>query len=225
MTFTDDIKVERQHWSGFILDEMPLSYCRAEITIAPLQDIVAGTVLGKRTAGTTTVDAATFEGDGDGTLTLADPAYGAGVMEGDYTITCTTESAGGGGFTLKAPNGAEDDTIVVGTPYDGVIKFTIAAGSADFVEDDVFTVHVNHVTGADGEYLPYDPNATDGAETVAGVAIYSANTLGGVTKNIAALVRGPSTVTINQLIWFEGATEVEIAAGVAALMAIGIRAL
>jgi len=81
---------------------------------------------------------------GDGTFTLATPAVGAAVLDGDYTVECILAASNEGTFLVTGPNGGSLGLAKVGVAYDSDhIKFTIADGAADFVVGDVFTVTHN----------------------------------------------------------------------------------
>src|SRR5947209_9516274 len=116
------------HWPlEFILGEIdPISI--DEITIGASQTLVAGQVVGlaKINMGAVTVGAPAFTGTGNGVLTRASPAYGAGVQEGTYTIRLIEAAADLGNFEVIRPDGTIDGIAVVGTAYTGQVKFTIA---------------------------------------------------------------------------------------------------
>ena len=209
---------ETKSWSDFILDEEEFNYCRDEVTIAPGSVVTPGMILAPFPA---VVSEAVFVGTGGGTLTLADPAFGTGVVSGVYTAKCTTASAGGGTFTVYDPEGVEIDTVAVGVAFDDVIKFTIADGAPDFSQNDVFSIPV---TG-DGTLKPWS-----GSGDLSGIAIYGVVTADDETAQMAALVRGPASVNLNQLVKV-GVSPLLYAplgassgAAVTALMALKIRA-
>lgn len=79
---------------------------------------------------------------GNGTLTLASPAWGAGVKDGNYEIVCSTAATNGGTFNVIDPIGTVIGQVAVGVAFTGAVKFTIADGSTDFAVGDKFTVSV-----------------------------------------------------------------------------------
>lgn len=88
-----------------------------------------------------------------------------------FTLTVTPVVAANGlsTFDVYDPTGAKITSGVVGTAYDGPIKFTAADGSTNFVVGDEFRVTVP--VGAN-TYGPWDPDATDGRNTIKGIAGY-----------------------------------------------------
>ncbi|MDP1866993.1 MAG: head decoration protein [Bradyrhizobium sp.] len=129
--------------------------------------LLRGTVLGKIgvDAGAVTVGAAAFTGTGNGTLTPADPAYGAGVQTGTYTSRLMEAGANSGQFEVRRPDGTVDGYATVGAAYDGQVKFTIADGATDFSGAAQF---IQAVTIADTGATKYKKSlaaATDGSQT------------------------------------------------------------
>lgn len=100
-----------------------------------------------------------YSGTGNGTLTSVEASPSA-VTE-TWTVTCTAAAANGGTFSVVGSvSGAQADAVV-GTPYDnGLIKFTLNDGSADFVVSDAFTIPVTQgaasAAGAAWQVLRYD---------------------------------------------------------------------
>ena len=83
---------------------------------------------------------------GNGTLTLATPAYNSStVLAGVYRVVFTSESANGGHFEVYDPNGEFIDYGQVGTAFNNQIKFTIADGTVDFNIGDAFDVAVRGI--------------------------------------------------------------------------------
>ena len=82
------IKTEARHPAAFVLSEANGHRSRGNLVIAASQAIKAGQVLGQvgENEGVVTVGNPAFTGTGDGTLTKATPAYGAGVQEGTSGI-------------------------------------------------------------------------------------------------------------------------------------------
>lgn len=94
-------------------------------------------------AQTFTVEAAAVAGNtGNGVLTLADPAYGAGVKAGTYRVIAIEPAANLGTFSVEDPDGVQIGVASVGVAFTGVVKFTIADGATDFVAGDTFTLAV-----------------------------------------------------------------------------------
>lgn len=220
------IKTEARHPAAFVLSEANGHRSRGNIVIAASQTIKVGQVLGQVGAneGAVAVGAPTaYAGNtGNGAVTNANPAYGAGVKEGVHRATCIEPATDAGKFSLQDPDGIEVGIVTVGVAFDGVLKFTIADGGTDFVAGDGFTWAVAIAAAADeGQYKALDLAATDGAETAAAVALYDATTGVGETATIAGLLRD-ADVNGNELEWPAGITADEKTAAVAQLRAAGI---
>lgn len=178
-----------------------------------------GTILGKRTsAGATAavvVGASAGGGTGDGTLTLAaDPVLADGQV-GVYTVTFISEASDSGGFIVRDPNGVDVGEGVIGTLFANQISFTIADGAADFDIGDQFSITV---AAGDGDYVQYDPTATNGAEDPAGILGY---TIGAEEAVRTCIVRDAEVVK-SELIYHSGADAAAKLVADAGLAALGI---
>lgn len=213
---------EARHAGEFILTEANGRRSRENLTIAENQEFQAGTILAliavpdAVTASVSAVDGNT----GDGALSLADPAVSAKAKNGDYRVVCIEAAAGGGKFKVEDPSGVGIGTATVGTAFNREVKFTIAAGSTDFVVGDAFTITVG-VEAGDYQAVAYDPEGADGGEVAGAIAIYGAKTGAGETVKIAGLVRD-CEVNGHILAWPEGITAEKKAAAIAALADAGI---
>lgn len=215
---------EGRHAGGFILSEASGNRSRAALLIAASMTVLVGVVLGKvgTNEGAVTVGSPSLAGTGNGVLTKATPAHGAGVQEGDYKIHLTEKTTDSGQFQVVRPDGTIDGIAVVGVAYDGQVKFTIADGSTDFDQTSVFTLAVAIAAATDeGSYKVLDLAATDGAETAAAIAIYPATTAADQTEKIAGIVRD-AEVNGHELVWPVGITSDQKAAATAQLAAQGI---
>lgn len=183
---------EARHAGEFLLSEGNNHYSRETITILSGEGALkAGQVVGKVAAdtGAVTVGNPAFTGTGDGTLTKADPAYGAGVQEGTYTIRLIEAGANAGQFQVTRPDGSIDGYAAVGVAYDGQVKFTIADGATDFSAAAQFTLAVTIAdpTGA-GKYRSADPTNTDGSGVAKAIILYPVDATSADVK-VAAIVR------------------------------------
>lgn len=155
-----------------------------------------GTVLGQLAAdkGAVTVGTAVFTGTGNGTFTAASPAYGAGVQEGTYLLRLIEAAADAGNFQVIRPDGSIDGIAVVGTAYDGQIKFTIADGATNFANTAQFAVPVSIAdpTGA-GLYKPSPLTGSDGAEAAKAILAYGVDATSADVK--AVVIRRLAAVT------------------------------
>lgn len=212
---------EGRHTAEHILDEGVNA--RKVITLLEGEVVKAGQVLGKLLAdrGAVTVNEATFAGTGNGTLTLADPAYGAGVKEGAYKASLVTEGADAGQFVVTRPDGSIDGYAQVGVAYDGEVKFTIADGATDFAAPAVFNIAVAIAdpTGAD-KWVAFNQDGTDGSEVAAGISYSNYDATAG-DVDIVANVRD-TRVVADALTWPADIEAGEKAAALAQLDALNI---
>ena len=73
---------------------------------------------------------------------------------------------------------------------------------------------------ATGAFKTWNPNNTDGSQTVAGI-LYATKDVTAADKAAAVVVR-VTQVNASELVWFSGATAGNITTGIAGLKAIGI---
>lgn len=166
---------EGRHPGEFLLSEAEFHRSRGVATIASGSGVVeAGTVVGKVTRGAITVTKTDVVGASKGVLTLAEPAYGAGVKNGDYKVVIVEPATDAGKFVVEDPDGIIVGTGTVGAAFDGVVKFTLADGTSDHVSGDYAVVHVAVAAGS-GYFAP-SPAAEDdgieGAEIALAVTLY-----------------------------------------------------
>ncbi len=142
-----------------------------KITLVSGENRKRGTVLGKITAGgaaTAGAPAAAGIGGantGNGAMTMANPATGAGVKAGTYRVTIVEAAANAGTFQVEDPDGIIVGQGTVGAAFDGVIKFTIADGATDFVAGDGFTVAITIAAPSNnGKYKMSASAAVDGSQ-------------------------------------------------------------
>ena len=218
--------VEKTHAMAALVSEQPGFYCREEITIGASQTLEACSVVGMipSDTGTVTVGAPSIVGTGNGVLTRATPAYGAGVQEGTYRVNCIGATTDVNDFEVVRPDGTVDGTAKTGVAYDGQIKFTIADGSQDYTVGSHIDLVVTIADAATaGEYFGHDPSASTGIEHAAAVILYPVTTGAAETKTVTAWVRGPVELRASDLVWpHTGITADEKAAAAAELAALGI---
>lgn len=142
-----------------------------QVTLLTGQNRNRGTLLGKiSSGGAATAGAPAAAGiggtnTGNGTMTMANPATGAGVKAGTYRVTITEPASNAGSFIVEDPDGIIVGTGTVAVAFDGVIKFTIADGATDFVAGDAFTVAISIAAPANnGKYIMSLAAATDGSQ-------------------------------------------------------------
>lgn len=178
----------------FIMSEASGMRSRDTITILSGEGVLdPGTVLGLvgDNTGTVTVGTPTAAAGntGNGTMTKANPAYGAGVKEGTYRIVALEPITNLGTFAVEDPDGVTIGTAKVGVAFDDVIKFTIADGATDFVAGDTFTLAVSIAAAASmGKYRVADPTNTDGSQFGVAISIYGVDATSSDVK-VAAITR------------------------------------
>jgi hypothetical protein len=97
--------------------------------------------------------AATPGGGNHGNGTLAVDAVGQDVLDGTYTLVCTSTRTDRGIFELRAPDGSVIEPLNVGTPYvSKALSLTISDGTTDFAIGDTFSIAVT----ASGSFHPYN---------------------------------------------------------------------
>lgn len=139
-----------------------------QITLLTGQNLARGALLGKITAGgaaTAGAPTAAAGNTGNGVMTMATPATGAGVKAGTYSVVVIEAATNAGRFSVEDPDGVTVGTGTVGVAFDGVIKFTLADGTVDFVAGDRFTVAIAVAAPANnGKYVLSLAAATDGSQ-------------------------------------------------------------
>lgn len=218
------VKTEGRAAASFVLSEAAGMRSRAALLVAASMAVLVGQVMGKVgvNEGAISVGAPAFTGVGDGVLTKATPAYGAGVQEGTYSIDLVQTGTDAGKFAVTRPDGTVDGFATVGVAYDGQVKFTIADGATDFGANARFTLAVTIAAATDeDQYKNLDLSATDGAEHAAAIALYAVTTGVGETASIAGIVRD-TEVNGNEIEWPAGITSDQKAAAIAELAAAGI---
>lgn len=101
---------------------------------------------------------------GNGTLTGVE-ASSSSVTE-TWTLTCTAAAANGGTFSVSGSVSGAQAAATVGSAYDnGLLKFTLADGTTDFIVGDTFTIPVTQgaasAANAAWEVLRYDAVSTN----------------------------------------------------------------
>lgn len=186
------VLTEGPHAGEFIVSEANGARSREVITIGRSQTLVAGQVVALIPAntGAVTVGTPAFTGTGNGTCTLADPAYGAGVQEGTYTVRLLEGKSDGGNFEVRRPDGTLDGYAVAGTAYDGQVKFTLADGSTDFSNAAQFTIAVTIADAANaGKYVAFNQDGTDGSQIAAAIVWDAVTTGASADGSVVAIVR------------------------------------
>ncbi len=218
------ILTEGQHAGEFLVSEAENSRSREVITIGRSQTLVAGQVVALIPAdtGAVTVGVPAFTGTGDGTCTLASPAYGDGVQEGTYIVRLLEGVAQGGNFQVIRPDGTLDGLAVAGVAYDGQVKFTLADGNTDFINAAQFTIAVAIANATNsGKYVAFNHDGTEGSQIPGGILWDAVTTGAGADGSAVAIVRD-AEVNGGDLVWSADIEAGEITTATTHLAALGI---
>ncbi|MBR2819836.1 MAG: head decoration protein [Reyranella sp.] len=216
---------EGRHAGGFIASEAESHRSRSVLTLVTGQVVKAGQVLGL-VAGTapasfTVVAAARPGNTGNGAITMANPATGAGVMAGTYLAVCTAVAANGGTFKVTAPDGSVVANATVGTPFSNVVKFTIADGATDFALGDSVAITVDMTADAvASDCAAFAPAAVDGTQIAAAIAFDNADATVGPVP-IVVMARDCQVVG-DDLVWPAAIDPADQTAGIRQLAARGV---
>jgi hypothetical protein len=130
-----------------------------KVTLLSGQNLVRGTVLGKKvTAGT--IAGAADAGNTSGSGAIGTLSVGTGAQLGVYRAVCIEPAANAGTFAVFDPSGVEIGKATVAVAFTGQVNFTIA-DATDFVAGDAFSITVSAITE---KYLKSLSAATDGSQ-------------------------------------------------------------
>ena len=206
--------------AGYIVSEAHGYRSRQQVWLASGGAVLlAGAVLSLLAVntGTAAVGTAVFTGTGNGVLTKANPAFGAGVLEGTYKVQLIDEGTNAGDFVVVRPDGTIDGYASVGVAYDGQVKFTIADGATDFASPAVFALPVTIADPTDvGKYVAYD-----GTKPAAAI-LFEGRDASGADDVRCTITARDSEVQIDALVWAAGVTSDQKTAALASLAALGI---
>lgn len=202
---------------------MGIGYHNNPCTVNSGAELSAGTVLGLVLSGATVTagDAVSTTGGTVGNGAVGDWTADDGAQAGPWAIEITKASSDGGEFLVRRPDGTVDGVGAVGTAYNGGINGTLEDGSADWAVGDTIPLVVSYPDGTP-TVDAWDPDATDGTQTVGGILFDNVDATGGATPGVFTR-RGPMTVNGNDLVYPDGADDDVIAAANAGLLALGIR--
>lgn len=211
---------------ALLLKEFDPDYCREAVTVLAGSgsareirqfSIAAAVLLG---AATVTAGAAVSGTGGTvGNGAIGTVTADAGAQEGVYNIVFIEPTTDLGTFQVFRPDGVLDGTGEVGDAYNGMINFTLADGSNNFVAGDRIPVTVDYADGS-GKYVELDLTATDGKEIVRGIHLFAASAPDGSDVVNTILKRGPALIDANELAYPVGATTDQKTAIRAALAAL-----
>ena len=215
---------ETGHRAEFLMSEAPGTRSREVGTFSQSQTVEVGQIVSKVTRGTTAVAAVAVAGNTGngawGSITLD-----AGGQLGDYKVVCIEPGTNAGKFEVFRPDGELDGVLTVGVAYNGMINGTLADGGADFVSGDAFDVTATETDAAnEGQVVPYDPTATNGAQTPVGVSLDKVVTGSGETIDNVIIAR-EAEVNGNLIVYQSGADDAAkaVANGLLAHLGITVR--
>lgn len=208
--------IHSEYDSTYTTDRMTVSPAATDET----RELVIGAVLGAVERGAATVTPAHAAGNtADGSLGTwtAD----AGAQVGVYNLVVIEPASNAGKFEVTRPDGVVDGIGTIGVAYNGMINGTWADGT-DAVAGDRVTVTVAYAD-AGGKVLDWDPDGTDGSQTIVGICLENLITDDTLVTQCNVLARGPVVVRKENLVFATGTTSDEKLAAYAQLTALGIQ--
>lgn len=205
---------ESFHAAGFLVSEAgDKTLSRDTVTLITGQNLLAGTVLGQITTGTTAVAAALGTNTGNGTfgaITVAAPA-----LPGAYTVEFDAATL----YVVSDPNGREIGHGTTGVAFSaGGIGFTITAGGTAFVAGDSFTVTV---AAGSLKWAAFDPTAANGTQNA--LAILYQDTDATSADTPATIIARSAEINSSELVWGANVTTTpQKTAALAQLKALGM---
>lgn len=190
-------KTESFHNAGFLVSEArDKTLSRDAVTLISGQNLLAGTVLGQITTGSSAVAAALGTNTGNGTfgaITVAAPA-----LPGAYTVEFDAATL----YVVSDPNGREIGHGATGSAFSaGGIGFTITAGGTAFVAGDSFTVTV---AAGSLKWAVFDPTAANGTQNAAAILYQDTDASAGDT--LATIISRLAEINKSELVWGAGVT-------------------
>lgn len=151
-----------------------------------------GTVLGTYLASPTAT-AGTTVGTGNGVMGAITATPATGLKTGVYTLRITKAVTNAGDFIVEDPQGKVVGVGHVATPYSQAgLAFTLADGSADFVEGDTIPITVAGTL----KYKTAVATATDGSQVPS--AVYIGNNFGQIVPTTLVASTDTTVLVLNQ---------------------------
>lgn len=212
---------EGAHTGAWLMSEAAGTRSREYIEIAASQTIADGQLLGQVTTGALSAVAVAGAGNtGNGVMGAV--TVDAGAPEGEYNLLIIEPGSNAGAFAIERPDGVIDGHGAVAAAYNGLVNFTLADGSTDFVAGDSFIITVTAADAtAQDQFKVWNPAATDGTQIVAGLAYGAVETGVGETQRAVGVTRD-AEANGNLLVFPDAEDAEEVAAGKAGLAALGI---
>jgi hypothetical protein len=213
------------YFGNFVVREANGYRSREEIVLSqiaatpPARNVLEdGTVLGRRSSGALSVGAGAAQAWNVGNATMNTPTADAGAPVGKYVVRFNAPTI----FVVRKPDGSVLGNGTTGVAFSAGtgVNFTITAGGTPMAAADEFHVTVTAAAGT-GEYVPYDPDATDGAETAAAILLGRYDVSDADAK--AAVVNADAEVQRAMLVFGAGVDAAEKNTAYSALAAQGIK--
>lgn len=195
---------EGRRTAEFLASEADGYLSREEVTLLEGQNLKAGSVLGMITSGGAVTVEKTDVGGGKGAITLANPAYGAGVQNGRYKVIVVEPATDAGKFVIEGPDGVVVLSGTIGVAVDDVLKFTWADGATDVAAGDIAYIDVSIADPTNvNKYKQWNPSNSDGSEVA--VAVLYANVDASEADHAATIIARQAEVNGLVLEYFTGA--------------------
>lgn len=181
---------EAWHPGGFLVSQ-PNGHRHVDRgTFTGAAKVLPGTVMGKKTVGTTAVAAALGTNTGNG-------AFGAITVGAAQAGAYTVEFDDATHFIVADPTGKQVGHGTTGAAFNaGGLGFTITAGGTAFAPGDSFTVTV---AAGSGLWAPCTKTATDGSQIAAGISFGLVDAT--LNDTPGAVVVRDCEVNTSELVW------------------------
>jgi len=215
----DVVKVVAPKTLGaLLLKEFDPDYCREAVTVLAgsggsrtVRQFAISSYVALGAATVTAGAAVSGTGGTVGNGAIGTVTADAGAMEGEYKQVFIEPEADLGTFQVFRPDGVLDGVGKVGVAYNGMINFTQADGSNNFVAGDWRTITVDYAAGSQ-KWTEVDLTATDGREIARGVCLFETAAADGVDGTGVMLRRGPAILNADEVVYPAGATSDQKAA-------------
>ena len=213
------LQTENYRNGEFLGRELPGDLSRDQVVLKAVNDgattWVTGLVLGCITIGAL---AGAAHGGNTGAAVIGGISAGAKCKVGTYTITCV-EVTDEFGWQVIDPNGTCLGLAKTGLAFaNPQINFEITDAGAASVVGDSFTITV---AAGSGKFTALAPAAVDGSQNAAAI-LYNTTYMGGAADQKGTVINYGATVASGLLGW-GAATNLQIAAATAQLLALGIK--
>ncbi|MEN6463642.1 MAG: head decoration protein [Syntrophaceae bacterium] len=189
------VQVEPNRLNDILKFELDKYQSREVVTLALLQNLAVGAVLGKITKGACPTTGT--EGTNTGAGTCTSVTAGAKAKVGTYTLKCIIAASGAGIFSVEDPDGFALPEAIVAVAYENdQINFTLNDASPDFVVGDTFTIEI---AAGSGQVTTINFDAVDGSADAYGILAADTDATS-AAKSTVAIVRDAQVVEAN-LVW------------------------